>query len=214
MDKRLLEDFVLKCNQWKYWMSFIACGCRFPRNYTVYSWLSKGWLLGIWAYQTMEWFPWVTTKQWLTIAQFPIPKATFIKPAVHVCSVCIKSWLFKCNKLNVKISCSWNFLGIPKQKNNHFRLNWVSIYAFYLPTIHTFILARPTCNTIMFDSTKIIMTLARPEPEHSLLVLWLVLLCVSERGRTQSLIDVTHLVWEQECNLARVARSMVSANQR
>ena len=63
MDKRLLEDFVLKCNQWKYWMSFIACGCRFSRSYTVYNWLSKGWLLGIWAYQTMQWFPWVTTKQ-------------------------------------------------------------------------------------------------------------------------------------------------------
>ena len=28
MDKRLLEDFVLKCNQLKYWMSFIACGCH------------------------------------------------------------------------------------------------------------------------------------------------------------------------------------------
>ena len=26
------------------------------------------------------------------------------------------------------------------------------------------------------------MKLARPEPEHSLLLLWLVLLCVSERG--------------------------------
>ena len=26
MDKRLLEDFVVKCIQWKYWMSFIACG--------------------------------------------------------------------------------------------------------------------------------------------------------------------------------------------
>ena len=39
MDKRLLEDFVLKCNQWKYWMSFIACGCRFSSSYTVYSWL-------------------------------------------------------------------------------------------------------------------------------------------------------------------------------
>ena len=38
-----LEDFVVKCNQWKYWMSFIACGCRFSRSYTVYSWLSKGW---------------------------------------------------------------------------------------------------------------------------------------------------------------------------
>ena len=100
MDKRLLEDFVLKCNQWKYWMSFIACGCPFSRSYTVYSWVSKGWLLGIWAYQTMEWFPWVTTKQRLTIAQLPIPKATFIKPAVHVCSVCIRSWLFTCTKLN------------------------------------------------------------------------------------------------------------------
>ena len=63
MDKRLLEDFVVKCIKWKYWMSFIACGCRFSRSYTVYSWLSKGWLLGIWAYQTMQWFPWVTTKQ-------------------------------------------------------------------------------------------------------------------------------------------------------
>ena len=64
MDKRLSEYFVLKCNQWKYWKSFIACGCRFSRSYTVYtSWFSKGWLLGIWAYQTMQWFPWVTTKQ-------------------------------------------------------------------------------------------------------------------------------------------------------
>ena len=54
MDKGLLEDFVLKCNQWTYWMSFIACGCRFSRSYTVYSWLSKGWLLGIWAYQTIN----------------------------------------------------------------------------------------------------------------------------------------------------------------
>ena len=26
MDKRLLEVFVVKCIQWKYWMSFIACG--------------------------------------------------------------------------------------------------------------------------------------------------------------------------------------------
>ena len=69
--------------------------------------------------------------------------------------------------------------------------NYNFIIEFYLPTIHTFILARP--NTIIFDSTKIIMKLARPEPEHSLLVLWLVLLCVSERGRTQSLINVTHL---------------------
>ena len=58
---------------------------------------------------------------------------------------------------------------------------------FYLPTIHTFILARR--NTIIFDSTKIIMKLARPEPEHSLLVLWLFLLCVSERGQTHSLIN-------------------------
>ena len=135
-------------------------------------------------------------------------KATFLEPAVHV-SVCIRYWLFTCNKLNVKISCSWNFLGIPKQKKNHFRLNWVNIISqmsiiynfiieFYLPTIHTFILARP--NTIIFDFTKIIMKLARPEPEHSLLVLWLVLLCVSERGRTQSLINVTHLAWEQECD--------------
>ena len=33
---------------------FIACGCRFSRSYTVYSWLSKGWLLGIWAYQTIN----------------------------------------------------------------------------------------------------------------------------------------------------------------
>ena len=64
MGKRLLEDFVVKCMQWKYWLSFIACGCRFSRSYTVYSWSSKGWLLGIWAYQTMHWwFPWVTTKQ-------------------------------------------------------------------------------------------------------------------------------------------------------
>ena len=62
------------------------------------------------------------------------------------------------------------------------------IIEFYLTTIHTFILARS--NTIIFDSTKIIMKLARPEP---LLVLWLVLLSVSERGRTQSLINVTHL---------------------
>ena len=62
MDKRLLEDFVVKCNQWKYWMSFIA-NCRFSRSDSLYSWLSKGWLLGIWAYQTMQWFPWVTTKQ-------------------------------------------------------------------------------------------------------------------------------------------------------
>ena len=60
------------------------------------------------------------------------------------------------------------------------------IIEFYLPTIHTFILARR--NTIIFDSTKIIMKLARPKPEHSLLVFWLVLLYVSERGRTQSLI--------------------------
>ena len=88
----ILEDFVLKCNQWKYWMSFIACGCRFSRSYTAHSWLSKGWLLGIWAYQTMQWFSWVTTKQSLTIAQFPMPKATFIEP----------SWLFTCNKLNFK----------------------------------------------------------------------------------------------------------------
>ena len=65
------------------------------------------------------------------------------------------------------------------------------IIEFYLPSIHTFILARS--NKIIFDSSKIIMKLARPEPEHSLLVLWLVLLCVSERGRTQSLINVTHL---------------------
>ena len=65
------------------------------------------------------------------------------------------------------------------------------IIEFYLPTIHTFILAEP--NTIIFDSSKIIIEYARPEPEHSLFVLWLVLLCVSERGRTQSLINVTHL---------------------
>ena len=117
MDKRLLEDFVLKCNQWKYWMSFIACGCPFSRSYTVYSWVSKGWLLGIWAYQTMEWFPWVTTKQWLTIAQFPIPKATFIKPAVHVCSVCIRSWLFTCNKLNGSFKNEDRSTKHPKLEN-------------------------------------------------------------------------------------------------
>ena len=74
------------------------------------------------------------------------------------------------------------------------------IIEFYLPTIHTFILARR--NTIIFDSTKIIMKLARPEPEYSLLVLWLVLLCVSERGWTQSLINMTHLAREQECSLS------------
>ena len=43
------------------------------------------------------------------------------------------------------------------------------IIEFYLPTIHTFILTRP--NRI-FDSTKIILKLPRPQPEHSLLVLW------------------------------------------
>ena len=43
------------------------------------------------------------------------------------------------------------------------------IIEFYLLTIHTFIFTRP--NTI-FDSTKIILKLARPEPEHSPLVLW------------------------------------------
>ena len=63
MDKRLYEDFVLECNQCKCRMSFIACGCRLSRSYTVYSWFSEGWLLGIWAYQTMQWFPRVTTKQ-------------------------------------------------------------------------------------------------------------------------------------------------------
>ena len=42
LDKRLLEDFVVKCIKWKYWMSFIACGCRFSRSYTVYSWFNKG----------------------------------------------------------------------------------------------------------------------------------------------------------------------------
>ena len=40
------------------------------------------------------------------------------------------SWLFTCNKLNVKISCSCNFLGIPKQKNNHVRLNWANIKSY------------------------------------------------------------------------------------
>ena len=38
MDKRLLEDFVLKCNQWKYWMSFVACGCHLSRSHTVGYW--------------------------------------------------------------------------------------------------------------------------------------------------------------------------------
>ena len=42
---------------------FTACGCRFSRSYTVYSRLSKGWLLGFWAYQTMQLFLWMTTKQ-------------------------------------------------------------------------------------------------------------------------------------------------------
>ena len=74
----------------------------------------------------------------------------------------------------------------------------MSIIELYLPTKHTFILARS--KTMIFDSTKIIMKLARPEPEHSLLVLWLVLLCVSERGRTQSLINVTH-IWRENKNV-------------
>ena len=56
--QEIIKKFVLEHNQWKYWMSFIACGRRFSRSYTVYSWLSKGWLLGIWAYQTMQYdFP-------------------------------------------------------------------------------------------------------------------------------------------------------------
>ena len=29
-------------------------------------------VLGIWVYQTMEWFAWVATKQELPIAQFPV----------------------------------------------------------------------------------------------------------------------------------------------
>ena len=67
------------------------------------------------------------------------------------------------------------------------------IIEFYLPTIHTFILARP--NTITFDSTKVIMKLAIKGLSQSIhyWFLWLVLLCVSKRGRTQSSINVTHL---------------------
>ena len=61
------------------------------------------------------------------------------------------------------------------------------IIEFYLPTIPAFILARPS--TIILDSTKTIMKLAKPEPEHSLLVLWLVLLCVSERGPTPAKLN-------------------------
>ena len=57
------------------------------------------------------------------------------------------------------------------------------INEFYLPTIHTFILTRP--NTIIFDSTKIIKKLARPEPEYSLLVLWFGF-AMCERKRTDT----------------------------
>ena len=147
MDKRLLEDFVLKCNQWKYWMSFVACGCHLSRSHTV----------AYWAFGH--------TKQCNDFPEWPPNNSLLLS------------------------NCQ-----CPKQP-----LFWT--IELYLPTIHTFILSRPTCNTIIFVSTKIIMKLARPEPEHSLLVLWLVLLRVSERGRTQSLINVTHLAWEQECNL-------------
>ena len=56
------------------------------------------------------------------------------------------------------------------------------IIEFYLLTIHTFIFTRP--NTI-FDSTKIILKLARPEPEHSLLVLWFgIAMCEVKRTDT------------------------------
>ena len=124
MDKRLLEDFAVKSNQWKSWMSFIACGCRFSRSFTVYSCLSKGWLLGI-PNKAM-----ISLSDHQTIAyccSLSMPKATFIEPAVHMCNVSIRFWLFTRNKLNIKISWSWHFLGILKQKNNHFRLNWVNI---------------------------------------------------------------------------------------
>ena len=60
-DKRLFKDLGFERDHWKYWMSFIAWDCRFSRSYTVYSWFSKG--CSYWAYQTMQWFPWVTTKQ-------------------------------------------------------------------------------------------------------------------------------------------------------
>ena len=84
MEKRLLEDFVVKCNQWKHWMSFIACACRFSRSYTVYSWLSKGWLLGIGHTKQCNDFPeWPPNNSLLHVAQFPVPK--------------VRSWLFTCN---------------------------------------------------------------------------------------------------------------------
>ena len=57
------------------------------------------------------------------------------------------------------------------------------IIEFYLPTIHTFILTTP--NTIIFNSTKIIMKLARPGPEYSLLVLWFGF-AMCERKRTDT----------------------------
>ena len=60
-DKSLFKDLVFERNHWKYWMSFIAWDCHFSRSYTVHSWFSKG--CSYWAYQTMQWFPWVTTKQ-------------------------------------------------------------------------------------------------------------------------------------------------------
>ena len=46
MDKKLLDNFVLEFNQWKYQMSFIACACRFSRSYTVYSLLIGYWAFG------------------------------------------------------------------------------------------------------------------------------------------------------------------------
>ena len=99
MDKWLLEDFVLKCNQWKYWMSFIACGCCFSRSYTVYSWLGIKAIghLGI-SNNAM-----ISLSDHQTIAYYSsIPNAqsnSYWTWAVHVSSVCIRSWLFTCNKL-------------------------------------------------------------------------------------------------------------------
>ena len=51
------------------------------------------------------------------------PKQLLLNQLYMCATYVFRFWLFTCNKLNVRnISCSWNFLGISKEKNNHFRL--------------------------------------------------------------------------------------------
>ena len=60
-----------------------------------------------------------------------------------------------------------------------------------------------TCQLYIYSFSQDLSLKGRARAFTIGFVVWynLILSCVSERGRTQSLINVTHLAWEQECNL-------------